>query len=85
VEPETAGMAVGVRVYKETKHHERAPLQSRHVLEELEATGKTSHELELSRDEGPFVFVPYAKTAGTTGKVRVSVTTKERVTLSMYY
>jgi calpain-5 len=85
VEPEHADTAVGVRIYKETKHHERAPLHGKHVLEELEANGKSSHELELSRDEGPYVFAPYAKTAGTTGKVRVSVTTKERVTLSMYY
>ena len=85
VEPQFDGTPVGVRVYKETRHHERAPLHSKHLLEDLEPTGKSSHELELSRDEGPFVFVPYAKTAGATGKVRVSITTKERCTLGMYY
>ncbi len=85
VEPEQQGSPVGVLVYKETKHHDRFPLHPKNVLEDFEPTGVTMHELELSRDDGPFVFVPYAKIAGTTGRVRVSITSKEKCSLSMYY
>ena len=85
VEPQFQHEVLGVRIYKKTKPHQRMPLHPKNILEDFEPTGKTTYDLELDRDQGPFCVVPYAKTAGTTGKVNVSITTSERVKFEMYF